>query len=115
MSKHISSASTYYTIFAALITLTALTVGAAFIDMGHHFNDAVALGIAVTKASLVILYFMHLRYSTKLTWIVLGGGFFWLGVLIVLTMSDIASHFGPPGSDGSFPRILGWCCVAEAG
>ena len=99
MSKHITSASTYYTIFATLIGLTALTVGAAFIDMGHHLNDVVALAIAVTKAMLVVLYFMHLRYSTKLTWIVIGGGFFWLAVLIVLTMSDVATRglLGIPG------------------
>ena len=64
---------------------------AAFFDLGV-FNTPVALTIACTKALLVVLFFMHVRYGTRLTWVVVSAGFFWLGILIVLTMSDYLSR-----------------------
>lgn len=87
MTEHIVSVRVYVAIFALLMVLTAITVAVAFRDLGP-LNDVAALTIAMTKATLVILYFMHVRYSTPLTWLVVAGGFFWLVVLIGLTMSD---------------------------
>jgi cytochrome c oxidase subunit IV len=77
----------YYRVFATLIALTLLTVGVAFIDLGP-LNIVFALVIAICKALLVMLFFMHLRYSTHLTWIVAAAGVIWLGHFILFTMSD---------------------------
>jgi cytochrome c oxidase subunit IV len=77
----------YYAVFAALMVLTLLTTGVAFLDLGF-FSPVVALTIAIVKASLVALFFMHLRYSSRLTWVVAGAGIFWLGILLVLSASD---------------------------
>ena len=71
--------------------LTALTVGVAFFDFGP-LNNVVAMTIAVTKAVLVILFFMHVRYGTRLIWVVVVAGFFWLGILFVLTGTDYISR-----------------------
>ena len=87
MSGHISPKSTYYTIFGALMVLTAVTVTIAFINLGG-LNFPVALGIAITKALLVILFFMHVRWSSRLTWLVVASGFFWLLILFGITMTD---------------------------
>ena len=77
----------YYTIFGILLLCTYLTVQIAFFDLGP-LNTIAALGIAILKATLVILYFMHVKYSPKLTTAVVAGSVFWFGILIVLTMSD---------------------------
>jgi len=87
MSEHIVSKKLYFVIFGALMVLTFLTVWVATIDLGA-LNTPVALAIAVTKAVLVVLYFMHVRYSSRLTWVVVAGGFLWLIIMIGLTMSD---------------------------
>jgi cytochrome c oxidase subunit 4 len=87
MTGHIVPVRTYLTVFAALMVGTYLTVQAAFIDLGP-FNAAVALAIAVVKAVTVVLFFMHVKYSTRLTWAVVAGGVFWLGILLVLTYGD---------------------------
>lgn len=92
-ATHLVSPRTYVTIFLALMVLTAVTVGTAFIDLGP-FNTVVALVIACTKMLLVVLYFMHVRYSSRLTWAVVGGGFFWLALLLLLTLSDYVTR-GP--------------------
>ena len=86
-SGHVAPRSMYYTVFAALIVGTALTVAASRVDMGP-LNNVVMLLIACTKATLVILYFMHVRWSTRLTWVVVMAGFFWLLILFGLGMSD---------------------------
>ena len=100
MSEHIVSRKVYYVIFAALMVLTILTVVAAQFNFGR-MNDVVALTIAVTKAMLVILYFMHVRYSPRLTWVAVAGGFFWLGILLILTLSDyITRGWGAPAGPG---------------
>ncbi len=91
MSRHIIPTRVYYSIFAALLVLTGVTVWAAFIDMGA-MNDVVALAIASTKASLVILYFMHVRYSSKLTWVFAAVGFLFLIILLSITMSDVLTR-----------------------
>jgi len=91
MSQHTVSTRIYFAVFAALLVLTALTVGAALVDLGQ-LNTPVALAIAVTKALLVILFFMHVRYSTQLTWLVVGSGFVWLAILILFTLSDLLTR-----------------------
>jgi len=86
----------YVGVFTALILLTGLTVGVAFVDLGggrlHFANALAAITIAVAKGLLVVLYFMHLRYSTRLTWIFAGAGVFWLLILIILTLADYLSR-----------------------
>src|SRR5262245_58037470 len=101
--SHISPKSTYYTIFGLLMVLTGLTVFAAFHHLGA-FNFPVALGIAITKATLVILFFMHAKYSSKLTKLFVGTAFFFLAVLLGLTMTDVLSRglkTYPGGAGGS--------------
>ncbi|HVF57868.1 MAG TPA: cytochrome C oxidase subunit IV family protein [Pyrinomonadaceae bacterium] len=91
MSEHIVSRKIYFMIFAALLVGTALTVVAATINFGR-MNDVIAMTIAVTKAMLVLLFFMHVRYSSRLIWVVVAGAFFWLGILLALTLSDYTSR-----------------------
>jgi cytochrome c oxidase subunit IV len=87
MAEHIVPTRVYYTVFAILMLCTALTVWVAFLDLGA-LNTVAALAIAVFKATLVVLFFMHVKYSTRLTWAVVVGSIFWLGILLVLTMGD---------------------------
>lgn len=91
MSHVIVSKSTYFRVFAALIALTGLTTGVAFFDLGL-LNPVVALSIAILKGSLVVLFFMHLKYSSRMTWVVWGAALFWLGILLTLTLSDYAAR-----------------------
>lgn len=86
-SEHIVSPKIYVAIFSALLLGTGLTVWAAFQNFGP-FNIVIALGIATTKATLVVLYFMHARYSPKRTQLVIICAIFWLAILLVLTLSD---------------------------
>jgi cytochrome c oxidase subunit 4 len=87
MSGHIAPKSLYYTIFAALMVLTIVTVAVTYVHL-DRFNLAVALAIAVTKAMLVILFFMHVKYSPKLIKVTVGCSFFFLFIMFVITMSD---------------------------
>ena len=91
MAEHVVPARTYFTVFFLLIALTAVTVAVAFNDFGA-WNNFVAIGIAVTKATLVILYFMHVRYSTHLTWVMAGAGFFWTLAMIAYIMTDYVAR-----------------------
>lgn len=98
-SEHIVPIGLYVLIFVTLIILTGVTAGVAFIDLsttihGHvvNFNPMVALAIAIFKATLVILFFMHVKYSSRLTKIVVAGGVFWLLILLSLTMADYLSR-----------------------
>jgi cytochrome c oxidase subunit IV len=84
---HVAPKSMYYAVFLALLVGTGLTVAAAFIDMGA-MNNVAMLGIAGIKATLVILFFMHVRWSTRLTWVVAMAGFFWLLILFGVGMAD---------------------------
>ena len=90
-STHVVPKKVYFAIFAILLVLTFLTVASAFYNLGP-FNPIVAVTIACIKGSLVVLYFMHVRYSDRLTWVVVITGFGWLAVLIVLTLSDYFSR-----------------------
>jgi cytochrome c oxidase subunit 4 len=91
MSAHVLPLRVYYGIFAALIVLTGTTVWVATIDLGPA-NTIVALTIACVKALLVILYFMHVRYSSKLTWVFVCAGVFWFLIMIAFTMADYESR-----------------------
>lgn len=84
---------TYYKVATALMLLLGLTIGAYFIPLGP-FGVVVALAIAFTKATLIILFFMHVRYSSRLTRMLAGAGFFWLLILFALTFSDYISRNG---------------------
>ena len=84
---HVVPVSVYYRVFAVLLLLTAVTVAVSFTDLGDG-NAIIALTIAMVKALLVVLFFMHIRYSNRLTWVVIAAGVFWLAVLITLTMGD---------------------------
>jgi cytochrome c oxidase subunit IV len=91
MTQDIVPRQVYYRIFASLLVLTLLTVGLAFIDLGP-LNTIIALTIAVGKATLVLLFFMHVRYSSHVIWVFVGAGVFWVGMLLVLTMSDYVTR-----------------------
>jgi cytochrome c oxidase subunit IV len=91
MSGHIAPIRLYFTIFAALMVLTVVTVAVTYVHLGA-FNLAVALAIAVTKAMLVIMFFMHVKYSPKLIKVTIGCSFFFLLIMFVMTMSDYLSR-----------------------
>lgn len=78
----------YYRIFAALLVLTLLTWGVAYIDLGGRLNIIVAITIAVSKAALVVLFFMHVYYSSRLLWVFVGAGVGWFMHFMILTLSD---------------------------
>jgi cytochrome c oxidase subunit 4 len=104
MSEHVVAVRVYVGVFIALLLLTGLTTGVAFIDLGS-LNTVAALAIAVTKMILVILFFMHVKYSHGLTKIVILAGFFWLAILIALTLSDELTRYWTPNA-GSWSTIL---------
>lgn len=93
MSEHVSSARTYWTIFAALIALTLLTVGVSFLPLSEDGHTTVGLVIASVKALLVALFFMHLLHSSRLTWVVAGAGLFWLAILLGYTLTDYLTRY----------------------
>ena len=92
-SVHVAKTSTYIKIFAALLVLTGVTVWVAFIDLGV-LNDVVAMGIAITKALLVILFFMHVKGSTRMTKLTVAAGFVWLALFFLLLMPDYLARYG---------------------
>lgn len=92
---HIVSPKIYFTIFAVLMICTVMTVAAAEVDLNQYFrglNIIVALTIAVFKASLVVLFFMHGKYSPKRTQMVIIASVFWLAVMLLMTMSDYVTR-----------------------
>ena len=91
MSEHVESRKNYTLVFLALIVMTFVTTAVAYLDLGA-FNVITALSIAVVKMTLVALFFMHLRHSTRLTRLVVGGGLLWLAILLVLTLSDFVTR-----------------------
>src|ERR1700682_4839854 len=95
MSQQIVPLKTYVTVFVSLIGLTLLTTGVAFIDLGP-FNTVAALAIAFCKMMLVILFFMHVRHSGSLVRLALIAGFFWLALLIAITMTDYHTRTWTP-------------------
>lgn len=89
--QHSVSSRSYFVVFLALLVLLIATYLVAEIDLGP-LNLIVALGIAVLKAVLVMLFFMHVRYSSRRTWLFAGAGFLWLGILIALSLSDFLTR-----------------------
>ena len=96
-TAHVVPVGTYIAVFIALMVLTILTVVASRLDLGA-LNTPVALGIAVTKALLVILFFMHVRWSSRLTWVVAASGFVWLIILFTITLTDYLTRGWVAGS-----------------
>ncbi|HEX6730107.1 MAG TPA: cytochrome C oxidase subunit IV family protein [Pyrinomonadaceae bacterium] len=88
MSEHIVPVRVYLMIFLALMVGTFVTVVAAFYDFPWRLNTVIALTIATIKATLVVLYFMHVRYSSRLVWVIVTSALFWLAILFALTLSD---------------------------
>lgn len=93
MSDHVSSIGLYLTIFFSLMILTGVTVAAAFVDLGQ-FNFTVAMLIAGVKASLVVWYFMHVKYQSHMTKLTLSTGLFFLAILLGMSLIDYVSR-GP--------------------
>jgi cytochrome c oxidase subunit 4 len=100
MSEHVSPKSVYYSIFGALMVLTAVTVFAAYVNLGN-FNAPVALAIATFKATLVVLFFMHVKYSSRLTKLIVLTSLFFLVILMGETMMDYATR----GLQGLLPQL----------
>ena len=104
---HVTPVRTYILVFFALMALTLLTVGVAHVNIAHHLpgqmtdaiNDAVAMAIAVTKATLVILFFMHVWHSARVNKLVVWSSFFFLAVLFAFALADYFSRgwLGVPG------------------
>jgi cytochrome c oxidase subunit 4 len=104
--EHVVPPRVYASVLVALMALLVVTVCVAFFDVdqftrAHHlgmgWNTAIALAIAVTKAVLILLFFMHVKYSSKLTSAFAAAGFVWLGIALVLIMSDYLTRNHPPG------------------
>src|ERR1700737_1728007 len=104
MAEHIIPRRTYYAIYVILLVCTFLTWQVALFDLGA-LNTVAALTIAVFKAVLVVLFFMHVKYSSRLTWVVVIGSFFWLAILLSLTMGDYLTR--PKPGDGRLSHTRG--------
>jgi cytochrome c oxidase subunit 4 len=100
MTHPVASVKTYALVFAALIALTITTVLVSKVELGEY-NFVCAMTIAVIKASLVVWFFMQVRYSTSMTRLFVGAGLFWMAILIVFTVSDYVSR-------GWLPRPNWW-------
>ena len=114
MSQHIVPVKNYVAVFIALLILTGLTTTVAYTDLGHtrigkthviDWDTVAALTIAVVKTLLVVLFFMHVKYSPGLTRLVIVAAFFWLAILIALTLSDVLTR-GWPGSPQPWTLLL---------
>jgi cytochrome c oxidase subunit 4 len=109
MPGHVVPVRVYVGVFLALLALTGLTTWVSYSDLGP-MNTVVALAIAVTKMLLVILFFMHVKYSPGLTRLVILAGFFWFAILLALTLSDeLTRNWTPSPAPWSilFPLIRG--------
>jgi len=98
---HLVPVKYYIMVFAALMVFTALTYAVALIDLEHYWpplNAIVALTIAVIKATLVVLIFMHARWSSRLTQVIIVSGIFWLMIMLTFTLSDYKTRSGWPPS-----------------
>jgi cytochrome c oxidase subunit 4 len=91
MSEYVVPIKVYVAVFVTLLVMTAATTAISSVDLGP-WNTVVALGIALFKATLVVLFFMHVKYSRRLTQMVILVGLFWLAMLLLITFSDFASR-----------------------
>ena len=92
MSEHIVYPRVYIMIFLALLAGTGLTAYVAYFNFPGPLNAVVAMTIAVIKATLVILYFMHVRYSPRLIGLIIAAALFWMAILFALTISDYSTR-----------------------
>jgi cytochrome c oxidase subunit 4 len=106
LSEHIVPPKVYIGIFLSLMILTAATVGAAYVNLGP-FNIVIALAIASLKATLVVLYFMHARYSPKRTHMVIIAAVFWLAIMLALTLSDYVTRDHDMATNTQITEMLG--------
>ena len=88
--------------FIGAILLTAVTTAVAFVDLGA-MNNVIMLTIAVTKATLVVLYFMHVHWSSRLTWVIAASGVVWLALLVGITGVDMLTRSRLPFSSSVWP------------
>ncbi len=103
-THHIVSPTTYLSIILVLMVLTGATVWAAFVNL-DRFNIVVALAIATCKATLVVLFFMHAKYTPRRTQLVIVAGIFWLAILLFMTMSDYISRVDYRGVRSPFTQV----------
>jgi len=110
MSEHVASIKSYILIFTALLVLTGVTVAIAYLDLGI-LNVVVALSIAGVKATLVVLFFMHLKYSHPLSKVFWIAGLLFFAILMVFTMNDYLTRewLAQPEGWTSVPGFLGRC------
>jgi cytochrome c oxidase subunit IV len=99
MAQHLVPIKTYLQVFAALMVLLVVTVAVAYVDLGR-LSLPIAMLIAVAKAMMVVLVFMHVKFSSRLTQLIVVSAFFWLGILLVLTFSDYISRDWLPIASG---------------
>jgi cytochrome c oxidase subunit 4 len=108
MSDHVVPLSTYRKVFVWLFVLLIITVGAAFVNFGTpKINIAVAMAIAITKMTLIILFFMHVKYSSKLTMVFAASGFLWMVIMLAFFVSDVAARpvVPDPWTDNEPPAV----------
>ena len=98
---HILPIRVYVAVVSCLFVFTGITVLAAFVDLGA-INTPLALAIATFKATIVVLFFMHVRYNTPLMWVFAASGFFWLLILLALTLQDYMSRDWDPSPQAQF-------------
>ncbi len=91
MSQHVISKQANYLIFAILMILLVATVAVVQVDLGS-LNLFIAMLIAAVKAALIMLYFMHVRFASRLTWVFSTAAFFWLFLMLGLTFNDYAAR-----------------------
>jgi cytochrome c oxidase subunit IV len=90
--KAITPASrTYLLTGVALLSLLALTIAVSYLDLGA-FNAVLATAISIASATLIILFYMHVHHSKPLLWVFVGAGFFWVGIMFALALSDFMTR-----------------------
>ena len=94
MSEHVVPKKIYLAVWGTLLVMTLVTTVVAFVDLGR-FNTVLALGIATFKASLVVLFFMHAKYSPRLTRVVITAGIFWLCLMLAFSSADYLTRLWP--------------------
>jgi cytochrome c oxidase subunit 4 len=98
MARPTHSIKTYLAVYVALIALLCITVSFAFIDVGRHANNAIAIIIPCIKAVLIVLFFMHMKWEKWITWFFAAAGFIWLCIMISMTMTDYLTRNHPADS-----------------
>lgn len=91
LDHHVLPVKTYMTVFVALLVLLVVTVAVAYLDLGW-FSNVVAMSIAVAKTLLIVLYFMHVRFSSRLTWVFAAAGLMWFFIMVGITLSDYSTR-----------------------